>query len=37
MRRERIKQVLRGERKPFELLDKIKPPRDSYQKGPFYN
>lgn len=37
MKRERIKQVLRGERKAFELFDPIKPPRDSYTYGPFYN
>mgnify|MGYP000094206009 CR=1 FL=1 len=37
MKRERLKQVMRGERKPLEVFDPIKPPRDSYQSGPFYN
>lgn len=37
MKRERLKQVMRGERKPMEVFDSIKPPRDSYQTGPFYN
>ncbi|KAI7690280.1 hypothetical protein SSS_03557 [Sarcoptes scabiei] len=37
MKRERIKQVLRGERKPMEVFDSIKPPRDSFQHGPFIN
>lgn len=37
MKRERVKQVLRGERKFLEVYDDIKPPRDSFQYGPFYN
>ncbi|KAH7646446.1 NADH dehydrogenase (ubiquinone) 15 kDa subunit [Dermatophagoides farinae] len=37
MKRERLKQVMRGERKPMEVFDPIKPPRDAYQSGPFYN
>ena len=37
MKRERVKQVLRGERKMSEIYDSIQPPRDAFQFGPFYN
>jgi len=37
MRRERLKQILRGERKLIDCFDSIKVPRDAYQTGPFYN
>ncbi len=36
MKKERIKQVMRGERSLNNFYDKVKPPRDSLQFGPFH-
>ncbi|CAG2115317.1 unnamed protein product [Medioppia subpectinata] len=36
MTKERLKQVMRGERTLDNYHDKVKPPRDAYQFGPFH-
>ncbi|XP_054153564.1 uncharacterized protein LOC128952234 [Oppia nitens] len=36
MTKERLKQVMRGERSLADFHDKVKPPRDAIQWGPFH-
>jgi len=36
MKKERVKQVMRGERSVNNFYDRVKPPRDSLQFGPFH-
>ena len=37
MKIERARQLMRGERKVGEFWDDIRPPKDAYRTGPYYN